>query len=85
MAHQEETGSTNSSNFATDPLGTHKHVIDSAIREYNIVAENGSVMDRCVRAGLVQEAYLQAQDTENYKVWKQKKEHDCALAGVPSN
>ena len=47
-----------------------------------IVKRSGAPMDVCVRAGLVAEAYLQANDEGNYKHWKAIEKKDCAAAGL---
>jgi hypothetical protein len=43
----------------------------------------GSAVDRCVRAGLVAEGYLQARDSDNYGKWKAIERTDCEAAGIP--
>lgn len=42
-----------------------------AERQYEIAKKNGSDMDAYVHAGMVAAAYLQAEDEENYKKWKE--------------
>jgi flagellar basal body-associated protein FliL len=51
--------------------------------QYAAVVESGTAIDRCIRAGLVAEGYLQAANTEKYKEWKQVEKADCKAAGVP--
>lgn len=54
------------------------------IRQYEQASEHGSEIDRCVRAGLVAEAYLQADLEENYATWRQVQRQDCKAAGMPA-
>jgi hypothetical protein len=44
-------------------------VAEDAVKQYNIAKENGNAMDAYVQAGMVKAAYLQANDTENFKKW----------------
>ncbi len=62
---------------------TEQQVARDAVAQYNIAAQNGTVIDRCVQAGLVSAAYLQAQDVKNYKQWKAIERRDCRAAGLP--
>ena len=52
-------------------------------RQYQDAAIHGTPIDRCVRAGLVAEGYLQAGDSESYGHWKQVEREECLRAGVP--
>lgn len=58
-------------------------VATDAVDQYRIAERSGTKMDRCVQAGLVSAAYLQAKDEDNYKVWKRTERIDCDAAGVP--
>lgn len=58
-------------------------VARDAVVQYRIAARSGSVIDRCVQAGMVTAAYLQAQDEANYASWKAVQRRDCKAAGVP--
>lgn len=51
--------------------------------QYNQVKLHGTMIDRCVRAGLVAEGYLQAKDNVNFAKWVEIKSKDCKAAGVP--
>lgn len=51
--------------------------------QYAAVVESGTAIDRCVRAGLVAEGYLQAANNDKYKEWKEVEKEDCNAAGVP--
>lgn len=63
--------------------GIHDQVASDSVAQYNIAAAQGDKMQKCVQAGLVAAAYLQAQDTTNYNIWKGMEKIDCAAAGVP--
>lgn len=59
-------------------------VAQDAENQYHMVETNGgSNMDRCVQAGMVSAAYLQAQNQEKYRYWKAMENADCARAGLP--
>jgi hypothetical protein len=60
-----------------------KKVAADSVAQYNIAARSGTPMDKCVHAGLVAAAYLQAKDEPNYKTWKSREDADCRAAGVP--
>lgn len=51
--------------------------------QYAQVKAHGTMIDRCVRAGLVAEGYLQAQDNVNFAKWVDIKSADCKAAGMP--
>ncbi len=63
--------------------GVENKVATDAVDQYNIAARNGSAMDRCVQAGIVAAAYLQAKDEAKYSQWKETEKADCEAAGVP--
>jgi hypothetical protein len=69
---------------ADDLQDLHRRVIDDAITQYGITQRSGTAMDRCLRAGLVAEAYLQANQESGYKEWKNTEQWDCLKAGVPA-
>ena len=56
--------------------------IDAEI-QYNMVVRSGTSIDRCVHAGMVAAAHLQANDEEKYKRWKAIEKQDCIVANVP--
>ncbi|GAB3416224.1 zinc ribbon domain-containing protein [Massilia agilis] len=68
---------------ARDLAKIEMQVANDAVKQYDIAKTSGSAMDRCVQAGMVSAAFLQAKDDANYKVWKQTESDDCAAAGVP--
>jgi hypothetical protein len=57
-------------------------VAADAVAQYKIAAESGKAMDRCVQAGMVAAAYLQAKDQDHYAEWKGVERTDCKAAGV---
>lgn len=63
--------------------GIKNQVAADAVAQYEIARRHGSAVDRCVQAGLVSAALLQAHDEANYRRWKAVEESDCASAGVP--
>ncbi len=62
-----------------------EQIIHDAETQYEVAKRNGSPMDIYVRAGIVAEAYLQANDQENYKKWKQIEADAAIEAGVGVN
>jgi hypothetical protein len=68
------TTSNGSSNFIDD---VHEKVIRDAEREYQIASSSGSDVDRCVQAGMVAAAYLQAHNQQSYQSWKMREDRDC--------
>ena len=63
--------------------GIENKVAKDAEAQYSIADRNGTAIDRCVHAGIVAAAYLQAQDEKNYQIWKSRESSDCSIAGVP--
>ena len=60
-------------------------VATDAENQYQMILNNGgSNMDRCVQAGLVSAAWLQAQNQEKYNHWRALQTADCARAGLPT-
>jgi hypothetical protein len=77
------------SQLASSPLGVDTQmqkiknkVADDAVKQYGIAARGGTAIDRCVQAGMVAAAYLQAQDQAAYDTWKSTEKADCAAAGL---
>lgn len=58
-------------------------VAADAAEQYAIAERVGSPLDRCVRAQLVAEAYLQAKNKTEYEFWKLRQKVNCLEAGVP--
>jgi hypothetical protein len=55
----------------------HDQVIRDAEREYQMASSSGNNIDRCVQAGMVAAAYLQAHRQPSYQSWKMREEMDC--------
>lgn len=60
----------------------HDKVAADAAAQYNIASAQGDKIAKCVQAGFVAAAYLQAQDTQQYNTWKLTEAIDCDHAGV---
>jgi hypothetical protein len=69
---------------ATSMHGIQDQVASDAVKQYNIAANQGDKTQKCVQAGIVSAAYLQAQDSENYNTWKAIEQADCTVAGLPN-
>ncbi|MBS0564950.1 MAG: hypothetical protein JSR87_10885 [Proteobacteria bacterium] len=63
--------------------GLQRGVAQDFESQYNMAKQSGTLMDVCVRAGLVAEGYLQAGDQPNYTRWKGIQKRDCGAAGLP--
>lgn len=61
---------------------TYSTVAKDYVAQYQMAKASGTYADRCVRAGLVAEAYMQANDFHNYSQWLAVRGADCAEAGV---
>ena len=57
-------------------------VAEDAVAQYRIAANQGDRIQKCVQAGMVAAAYLQAQDSADYDRWKAVEKRDCRKAGV---
>lgn len=68
---------------AKDMQNIQNQVAADSVAQYGIALRNGTAMDRCVQAGMVTAAFLQAQNEANYQKWKAVETKDCASAGVP--
>jgi hypothetical protein len=55
----------------------NEKVISDAEREYQIASSSGSNVDRCVHAGIVAAAHLQAHNQPSYQSWKMREKMDC--------
>jgi hypothetical protein len=56
---------------ARDLKNIEIQVAQDAEKSFQIAVEGGDAMDAYVQAGLVAAAYLQANDADNYKKWKE--------------
>lgn len=68
---------------AAETNETRKQMAESAVEQYRMMSHHGAASDRCVQAGMVVAAYLQAKDDSHYQAWKRTLVADCTLAGVP--
>jgi hypothetical protein len=59
-----------------------QQMIEEALQQYAIVKRSGDKMEICMRAGVIEQSYLQAHDEKNYNAWKKIKKQDCRRAGV---
>lgn len=50
--------------------------------QYRLMGAESSEMDKCVQAGIVAAAWLQAQDQIEYKNWKLIEDGHCESAGL---
>ena len=64
--------------------GIQDQVAGDMIKQYGIAKKSGNAIDRCVDAGLVAAAYIQAKDEPNYRVWKRTERVDCRAASTPN-
>lgn len=67
---------------AKDMKRIQNKVAADVVQQYGIAQRNGTAMDRCVQAGIVTAAFLQAQDEPNYQQWKTIEKNDCRSAGL---
>lgn len=57
-------------------------VAEDAVTEYNIAKMSNDPISICVQAGMVAAAYLQAQNQNQYLIWKEIEKVDCEEAGL---
>ena len=50
--------------------------------QYRLMGSESSEMDKCVQAGIVAQAWLQAEDQGNYRTWKATEKSHCEAAGI---
>lgn len=62
--------------------GIQQNVAEEQAQQYTDVARSGTPIDRCAKAGLVAEAYLQAGESVKYDQWKAVEQADCEAAGM---
>lgn len=62
--------------------GIRQNVAEEQAQQYSDVVRSGTPMDRCVKASLVAEAYLQAGQSARYDQWKATEQADCEAAGL---
>jgi RNA polymerase subunit RPABC4/transcription elongation factor Spt4 len=74
---------TMSVDYATAELKKiENQVAKDAEESYRIAKESGNAMDTYIQAGLVAAIYLQAQDSENYKKWKEIEKTEAKSIGL---
>jgi len=56
--------------------------VDDQVLQYNWAVKAGSQTDRCVQAGFVASAYIQAKDEPNYQAWSGIRSNECKAAGI---
>lgn len=56
--------------------------VDDQVQQYNWAVKAGSQNDRCVQAGFVASAYIQAKDEPNYQAWSGIRNSECKAAGM---
>ena len=61
----------------------HAKVVSDAVEQYEIVQRKGDAMSKCLQAGMVAAAQLQAKNEAEYGRWKDVESVDCKAAGVP--
>lgn len=65
-----------------DLANIKRQVADDAVEQYRMVGMSGSLIDRCVQAGMVSASFLQSQDHDEYRRWKSIESNDCKSAGL---
>jgi hypothetical protein len=73
--------SASSSNEVIKPY--QDQVAQDFVDQYEMAKEHGTPTDMCVRAQLVAEGYLQAENEAKYREWRAVQKADCKAAGVP--
>ena len=57
-------------------------VARDAEHQYELADQSGNKIDKCVQAGMVAAAYLQADNADKYREWVSTRNLDCAVAGI---
>ena len=57
-------------------------VVQDQVAQYNFAVKAGTKTDRCVQAGFVASAYIQAKDEPNHEEWERIRQDDCKAAGL---
>lgn len=70
------------STTGSTPAPVPNKAIDDQVRQYNLAVRAGSLEDRCVQAGFVASAYIQAKDEPNYQAWSGIRNSECKAAGI---
>lgn len=64
------------------PSAMPTKAIDDQVSQYNMAVRAGSQRDRCVQAGFVASAYVQARDDANFQAWSGIRNDECRAAGL---
>lgn len=67
---------------AKDLQKIENQVAVDAVKQYEIAKRSGSDMDAYVQAGMAAAAFLQANDEENYKKWKEIEAKEAKNVGL---
>ena len=67
---------------AKDLQKIENQVAADAVKQYEIAKRSGSDMDAYVQAGMAAAAFLQANDEENYKKWKEIEAKEAKNVGL---
>jgi predicted nucleic acid-binding Zn-ribbon protein len=60
----------------------HLRTVNDAVDRFEMTVRHGSPMDRCVQAGMVVAALLQAKWEEPYAKWRERESQECLAAGI---
>jgi hypothetical protein len=64
------------------PATLPNKAVDEQVLQYNWAVKAGSQTDRCVQAGFVASAYIQAKDEPNVQAWNGIRSSECKAAGI---
>lgn len=70
------------STFGDRPLPVTSRAVEDQVLQYNAAVKAGSLTDRCVQAGFVASAYIQAKDEPNFQAWSGIRSSECKAAGI---
>src|SRR5512146_165651 len=70
------------STTGSTPAPMPNKAIDDQVQQYTLAVRAGSQEDRCVQAGFVASAYIQAKDEPNYQAWSGIRNSECSAAGI---
>jgi hypothetical protein len=62
---------------------TPNRAVDDQVLQYSWAVKAGTQNDRCIQAGFVASAYIQAKDEPNYQAWSGIRNNECKAAGIP--
>jgi hypothetical protein len=70
------------SSTGSRPLPPSNKAIEDQVVQYNAAVRSGTQNDRCVQAGFVASAYVQAKDETNFQAWSGIRNNECKAAGL---